>query len=405
MSTETVNAPLAALQDTQLLDTPPEPAFDRLTAQATRALSAPVSVITLIDKDRQFFKSTAGMGPPLSETRQNPISYSFCQHVVAVGEKLVVSDARVHPLVAANPAVKEMGVVAYVGVPLTDSRNRSFGSLCVFDFKPREWTGDDVDLLKTLAAQAMTEIEQRNKARSLDRYIAAMQEREAERPAPPRHTVQDLRTPLSSLLLSLEALEKLPLSPEQREWLALSKNSGLALKELVHALADGEALPQPPTEQTLILGEFSLRHLAEAALDQVRGSANAKNVAVTSEFAADLPKVRVDDRKIVRVLVNLLGNAVKFTPGGGSIQCSLRRIPGNRIAFVLKDTGIGFDPTRAAAIFATGATPDPAVAPSISNGWGLEFCQRVIAAHRGTIEVVSAPGAGTTFTVILPIAH
>lgn len=412
MSQETVNARLEALQATQLLDSPAEPAFDRLTALAAQKLDAPVSVITLIDKDRQYFKSTFGMGPPLCEVRQNPLSHSFCQHVVAVGEKLLVRDAREHPLVQTNPAVKEMGVIAYAGVPLTDSRNRSFGSLCVFDFKPRDWSNGDISVLKTLAAQVMTEIETRHKERSLDRYLASVQARDAapaapvipSSPAVPRRTIQDLRTPLSSLLLSLEALEKLNLSPEQLEWLALSRNSAVALKELVNTLADGESAPPPPIEQTLILGEFSFRSLVEAALDQIKGSASARKQAITHDFEADLPKIRVDDRKIVRVLVNLLSNAVKLTHDGGTIRCSLRRLPRNRIAFAVTDAGKGFNPKDAVQVFNQGMTIDPTARSAVLTGWGLEFCKRVAEAHGGTLEAMSAPGASSTFTLSLPIA-
>ncbi len=110
-------ARLAAVRRTSLLDTPPEEAFDRVTRLAARLLGTPVSLISLVEKDRQFFVSATGLQEPLATTRATPIAYSFCRHVVESGARLVVEDARRHPLVRTNPAVRELGWVAYAGVP------------------------------------------------------------------------------------------------------------------------------------------------------------------------------------------------------------------------------------------------------------------------------------------------
>ena len=85
---------LAALQQTSLLDTPPEEAFDRLTRLATTVLRVPVALVSLVDGNRQFFKSCVGLPEPLASLRQTPLTHSFCKHVVASGEPLIVSDAR-----------------------------------------------------------------------------------------------------------------------------------------------------------------------------------------------------------------------------------------------------------------------------------------------------------------------
>jgi GAF domain-containing protein len=144
-----------------LLDTPPEEAFDRLTRLAVKVVEAPVALVTLVDADRQFFKSQVGLDEPWATRRGTPLSYSFCRHVVASGAPLVVEDARRHPLVADNPAVAEMGVVAYVGVPLTLAEGSTLGTLCAIDRAPRHWTVAQIGLLRDLAAAGMTEIELR----------------------------------------------------------------------------------------------------------------------------------------------------------------------------------------------------------------------------------------------------
>jgi PAS domain S-box-containing protein len=162
-------ARLEALRRTALLDTPPEEAFDRLTRLAARTLAAPVSLVTLIDRDRQFFKSGHGLGEPWASRRQTPLSHSFCRYAVAQGEPFLVEDAREDPRVRDNLAVPELGVVAYAGVPLFTNDGHALGSLCVIDSKPRRWRDDELSVLGDLAAAAMTEVELRTLAREARR--------------------------------------------------------------------------------------------------------------------------------------------------------------------------------------------------------------------------------------------
>jgi len=152
---------LAALRRTALLDTPPEEAFDRLTRMAARLLGTPVSLISLVADDHQFFKSAIGLPEPWASRRVHPISFSFCGQVVATGEPLVLEDARRHPLLRHNPVIRELGWVAYAGVPLVTRQGHTIGALSVIDKTPRLWSERDIALLQDLAASVATEIELR----------------------------------------------------------------------------------------------------------------------------------------------------------------------------------------------------------------------------------------------------
>jgi two-component system cell cycle sensor histidine kinase/response regulator CckA len=152
---------LAALTTTALLDTPPEEAFDRLTRMAARLLGAPVSLLTLVTDDRQFFKSATGLAEPWASRRGSPLSHSFCRHVAVSGLPLVVEDTRQHPLLQSNPAVRELGWIAYAGVPLATRQGQVLGAFSVVDGMPRLWSDRDVALLQDLAACAASEIELR----------------------------------------------------------------------------------------------------------------------------------------------------------------------------------------------------------------------------------------------------
>lgn len=167
---------VAALRRTALLDTPPEEAFDRLARLATIVLRVPAALVSLVDKDRQFFKSCVGLPEPLASIRQTPLTHSFCRHAVASGKPFLVSDARSNPLFKDSPLVFQMSVVAYAGIPLTTAEGFTLGTFCVVDSKPREWTEEEIDILQSLAASVMTEVAARRLAEELSELNTGLQE-------------------------------------------------------------------------------------------------------------------------------------------------------------------------------------------------------------------------------------
>jgi diguanylate cyclase (GGDEF)-like protein/PAS domain S-box-containing protein len=148
---------LDALKSTALLDTAPEEDFDRWTRLSSRLLGVPVALVSLVDDKRQFFKSQVGLGEPWATHRETPLSHSFCKHLVASGAPLVVSDARESPVLRDNLAIAELGAIAYAGVPL-EANGVPIGAFCVIDNVPRDWTEDEVNLLRELADAVQTQI-------------------------------------------------------------------------------------------------------------------------------------------------------------------------------------------------------------------------------------------------------
>jgi GAF domain-containing protein len=137
---------VAALHGLGLLDTPPEPAYDRLTRLAQKLLEVPVVILSLVAEDRQFFKSAIGLPEPWASRREVPLTHSICQYTVAAEEPLLVTDARRDARHRDSPAIP-------------DSAGHALGTLCVIDHGPRRWTLDHVETLEALAASAMTLIE------------------------------------------------------------------------------------------------------------------------------------------------------------------------------------------------------------------------------------------------------
>jgi hypothetical protein len=142
---------LASLRATGLLDSPVEERFDALTTLASRILNAPVALVSLVDEDRQFFKSCLGLPEPWASSRETPLSHSFCQHALASKQPLIVEDARKHPFLHDNDAIRDLGVIAYAGIPLVSDGGQALGTLCVIDHEPRRWTDEEIELLGGIA--------------------------------------------------------------------------------------------------------------------------------------------------------------------------------------------------------------------------------------------------------------
>jgi PAS domain S-box-containing protein len=153
---------LAAVRQTNLLDTPAEDAFDRVARMAARLLDVPIALVPLIEDDRQFFKACVGLPEPWASARQTPLSHSLCQHVVIARQPLAIGDTGRDALARDNPLVRELGLAAYLGVPLIDDTSGYvLGSMCVADHRPRDWTSDQVAILNDLAGLVMTQIQLR----------------------------------------------------------------------------------------------------------------------------------------------------------------------------------------------------------------------------------------------------
>ena len=150
---------LAALGELKVLDSPPERAFDRLTKAACAFVHVPIALVSLVDDRRQFFKSLQGLPQPFCDDRETPLSHSFCQYVAAGNKPLVIADAREHPILRENLAIRDLGVVAYCGFPLTRTSGQTVGSFCAIDTKAHDWQPEEISALRVLAHLAMEELE------------------------------------------------------------------------------------------------------------------------------------------------------------------------------------------------------------------------------------------------------
>ncbi|HEX9890432.1 MAG TPA: GAF domain-containing protein [Actinomycetota bacterium] len=176
---------LAALQRYGVLDTPPEDSFDRLTRLATRIFDVPIALVSLVDQDRQWFKSCTGL-----DVAETPRWTAFCSQAILSDDVTVVPDATLDPRFADSPLVTEMGIRFYAGAPLRSPDGHNLGTLCIKDRVPRDLSAEQRDMLRDLAAVVVDEMELRL---ALNRLAGSNQElyRDRARAVRALHDLED----------------------------------------------------------------------------------------------------------------------------------------------------------------------------------------------------------------------
>jgi PAS domain S-box-containing protein len=216
--------------------------------------------------------------------------------------------------------------------------------------------------------------------------------------------VHDLRTPLTSLTCGLQTVEVLgELNDDQREFLNMAIQGGETLLGMINDLLDTSKMEDGSMK--LDYSNPAAEFLVERAVGQVAQLAREKGLTLHTEIAPDLPILWADEEKLRRTLVNLLGNAIKFTPAGGTITIAVQRSAQEpAIRFSVTDTGEGIPREAFERIFEKfGQVETRKAGRKLSTGLGLTFCKMTAEAHGGRIWVESELGKGSTFSFTLPL--
>jgi PAS domain S-box-containing protein len=218
----------------------------------------------------------------------------------------------------------------------------------------------------------------------------------------------ELRTPLNVILGVSEALLEGaygPLSPQHQKSLTLVDASGHHLLDLINDILDVAKIESGQLE--LKPTRVSVKYICEASLSLVRPLAIQQQVELTCEINTDCPFIYVDDRRIRQVLINLLNNAIKFTPSGGTVVLVVNQHPLSKtLEFHVQDTGIGIAPEHLTQLFQPFMQIDSSLNREYAGtGLGLALVKRIMDLHGGTVSVNSHLGQGSCFTVSLPISH
>ena len=216
--------------------------------------------------------------------------------------------------------------------------------------------------------------------------------------------VHDLRTPLCSVIAGMQTLEAVgKLDETQSEMVEIAIGGGEMLLGMINDLLDVEKL-----ESGSMQLDYSLivaAKLVSDATSQVSSLCKDKNLTLVTQIASNLKPFRGDDNKLRRVLVNLLGNAIKFTPAGGVLTIDARLSQHRQsLVFSVSDTGEGIPFEAFQRIFEKfGQVESRKGGRTMSTGLGLTFCKLAVEAHGGSIQVDSMPGEGSVFSFMIPL--
>ena len=161
---------LKAVRATGLLDSPTNEGFDRITRLGATVLNVPVTFISLVDGDRDFYLSQCGFGEPLASDRQIG-GQTFCHFTIENERPLVIPNTHADPAYSKVPTVKSHGISAYLGIPLVLPTGETIGAFCAIDFAPRAWNDSQIQAAKDLAGLTMSEIELRQAALDFQRQL------------------------------------------------------------------------------------------------------------------------------------------------------------------------------------------------------------------------------------------
>jgi signal transduction histidine kinase len=381
-------ARLNALYRLGLLDSPAEENFDRLTRLVCHVLKVPVAQVTLVDANRQFFKSHCGMEEPWASARETPLTHSFCQYVVAGGHPLMITDSREVPYLSDNPAVSELNAIAYAGIPLTTPDGHVLGSFCVIHHEPHEWTETELGVLNDLAQSAISEIE-------LKLRLSQLKEANEELHAYNHTVAHDLKNPLSAIGSSAELLlryEQHTISPKGRRWIENISGATVQMRRMIDQLLHLTDLDTRINE----IDEICVRQVAQRVMERF------PNCNIELVIASDLPKAVACEAWVAEVLANLISNAIKYigkhNPQPRVMICGVR--DGSQVRYEVQDNGIGIKPQDQQRLFEMFSRVNTIEAEGL--GLGLSIVRRLVTNMGGTVGVNSTPGQGSAFWFTLP---
>jgi signal transduction histidine kinase len=297
----------------------------------------------------------------------------------------------------------ESGIRAVVAVPMV-REGRLIGCLVVSRNRPGDFPADAIELLRTFASQSALAIQNARLFSEIEdksRLLEAASRHKSEFLANMSH---ELRTPLNAVIgFSEVLLQRMfgELSDKQEEYLKDIYASGQHLLSLINDILDLSKIEAGRME--LALADFDLPGAVENVLILMRERAARRGITLARTVDEGLGTIHADERKVKQVLLNLLSNALKFTPEGGRIDVRATLRDG-MVDIAVTDTGIGIAPEDHEAVFEEFRQVGTASHRVEGTGLGLALSRKFVALHGGRIWVESAVGRGATFTFTLPLA-
>jgi len=389
---------LSALYSLNVLDTPVEPDFDDIAALAASVCGAPMSLVTLVDADRQWFK--ARVGTDLTET---PRDISFCAHAILSSELLVVPDAQQDVRFADNPTVAgDDGVRFYAGAPLVTTDGFALGTLCVLDKVPRRLEIEQLQALRALARQVTSQLELRRYSVALANTTARLQELERRKDEIADLVGGKLRAPLRVVSNYLADLGQTGFHDAELADLVGRATAG-HVREFSELIRHLTSLAEAGVGHDILhMRQIDLTMLTQRAVEAVRPIAATKQIWILNHADGPAMPIVADPVRLEQVLTHLLFAAVKYTPPGGRVRVGTEIESGPSVRMDDMDMPDGMRPELFPHLY-YGTIANPA--DMSGSDRGLAVAKRVLDAHHASMALSDRPGDGTSLHVVFPFAE
>ncbi len=385
---------LKELESFSILDTLPDQDYDNLTSIAAQICGTPISLVSLIDNKRQWFKSHHGLN--VSET---PKEYAFCAHAINNDDKLfLVKDAREDERFYDNPLVTdEPYVIFYAGIPLVTDEGLPLGTLCVIDHEPKVLDQSQINALKSLSVQVMNLLRLRKSKMDQESLISKLESKNRELEQFANVAAHDLKSPLHSIT-SLASLFRKQYSDsiddDGKNILRLIEESSEKLSGLIEGL-----LRYSKSEDSL-KEEKSLININTMVIGLSKLFSAEENLSINSK--SPIESITVNKTALDQILINLVANAIKYNDKEKiEIEIDVDEDE-HQYIFIVKDNGPGIKKEyqeRIFNIFEVFSNSDRY--GKSGNGIGLSTVKKVVELLGGRINVESEIGHGAKFIFTL----
>ncbi|MCB1100219.1 MAG: response regulator [Verrucomicrobiae bacterium] len=385
--------------------------YDYYTRLVSDLLEVPVSLISLVDSDRQVFISKCVPDGPLKSLNGTCLRKSLCKLVVDAGATVKITNTQESEAVSEPGVFVDTGIIGYLGSPLITNEGHVLGALCAIDQMPRQWTAKEILILEAMARSIMLECRLRLKGNKLEELNARLESALHHKSDFLANMSHELRNPLNAVIGFSQILANHELQPTLREAVGIINASANHLHTLINDVLEMSKIDSGVVE--VAEEDFEIRRLAGDVIEMFQLSAAGKDILLELEFNSECPTwMSGDCQKVRQILINLVGNAVKFTDRGGVTlrieddemepSCRLGEShQGTRLRFVISDTGPGLEKEEIDWLFVPFHQTKTGAKHPGGTGLGLAISQKFAQLLGGNIIAESPGKEGSTFSFSL----
>ncbi|SFT42924.1 GAF sensor signal transduction histidine kinase [Lishizhenia tianjinensis] len=381
------------LESYSILDTLPEADYDAITKIAAQICDTEISLVSLVDADRQWFKSHLGI-----DATETPREYSFCSRaIVSQKDIYIIDNAKEHPTYKDNPLVTgPPHIMFYAGVPLEGNDGYKLGSLCVIDSEKKQLSEAQIEALIALGKQVENLLKLRKNQMVLDEIIRELELKNESLEQFAYVAAHDIKSPLNNIRALVDLILKKDvddLSEGVLTKLRMIQNTSDKLKRLVDALLEYSQVDAKMNE----VKEVNVQEVMDTIVDL--HSSDSVNIKVST----DREIVYFSELSFYQILHNLVVNAIKYNDKDHvKIEINLSSNE-EECTLTVKDNGVGIAPENYKKVFETFTTlKTKDKYGNYGSGLGLSILKKIVEQYRGEISVTSTLGEGSCFTVVIP---